>query len=99
LDFAERGLVQLKRREGLRLLKEREEVKQLRLAELRNEIAVGAAPSGPAANLWTGRRPLRRYGNNSAEATRMSGPKKKNLAEPSRHSRLSCGRCPALPPA
>jgi antitoxin ParD1/3/4 len=30
-------------REGLRLLKEREELKQLRLAELRKEIAVGAA--------------------------------------------------------
>lgn len=30
-------------REGLRLLKEREEVKQLRLAELRKEIAVGSA--------------------------------------------------------
>jgi len=29
-------------REGLRLLKEREEIKQLRLAELRKEIAVGA---------------------------------------------------------
>ncbi len=29
-------------REGLRLLKEREEVKRLRLAELRREIAVGA---------------------------------------------------------
>ena len=29
-------------REGLRLLKEREEVKQMRLAELRKEIAVGA---------------------------------------------------------
>ena len=29
-------------REGLRLLKEREEAKQLRLAELRKEIAVGA---------------------------------------------------------
>lgn len=29
-------------REGLRLLKEREEVKQLRLAELRKEIALGA---------------------------------------------------------
>jgi antitoxin ParD1/3/4 len=28
-------------REGLRLLKEREEVKQIRLAELRKEIAVG----------------------------------------------------------
>jgi antitoxin ParD1/3/4 len=28
-------------REGLRLLKEREEVKQLRLTELRKEIAVG----------------------------------------------------------
>jgi antitoxin ParD1/3/4 len=29
-------------REGLRLLKEREELKQLRLAELRREIAAGA---------------------------------------------------------
>jgi len=29
-------------REGLRLLKEREDLKQLRLAELRKEIAVGA---------------------------------------------------------
>jgi len=29
-------------REGLRLLKEREEMKQLRFAELRKEIAVGA---------------------------------------------------------
>jgi len=29
-------------REGLRLLKEREELKQLRLAELRKEIAVGS---------------------------------------------------------
>ena len=29
-------------REGLRLLKEREEVKQLRLAELRKEIALGS---------------------------------------------------------
>ena len=28
-------------REGLRLLKEREEVKQMRMAELRKEIAVG----------------------------------------------------------
>lgn len=30
-------------REGLRLLKEREEVKQLRIAELRKQIAIGAA--------------------------------------------------------
>jgi len=29
-------------REGLRLLKEREEIKQMRLAELRKEIAVGS---------------------------------------------------------
>ncbi len=29
-------------REGLRLLKEREEIKQLRRAELRNEIALGS---------------------------------------------------------
>jgi antitoxin ParD1/3/4 len=30
-------------REGLRLLKEREDLKQLRLSELRKEIALGAA--------------------------------------------------------
>lgn len=30
-------------REGLRLLKEKEELKQLRLAELRKEIAIGIA--------------------------------------------------------
>lgn len=30
-------------REGLRLLKEREELKQARLAELRQEIAIGSA--------------------------------------------------------
>ena len=43
-------------REGLRLLKEREELKQLRLAELRREIAVGGEQAdrgqfvdGPAA--------------------------------------------------
>ena len=29
-------------REGLRLLKEREEIKQMRLAEMRREIAVGS---------------------------------------------------------
>jgi antitoxin ParD1/3/4 len=43
-------------REGLRLLKEREEIKQLRLAELRKETAVGTRQAdrgqfvdGPAA--------------------------------------------------
>ncbi|MCC6538946.1 MAG: type II toxin-antitoxin system ParD family antitoxin [Bryobacterales bacterium] len=43
-------------REGLRLLKEREDIKQLRLAELRKEIAVGVEQAdrgkfvdGPAA--------------------------------------------------
>lgn len=43
-------------REGLRLLKEREEIKRLRLAELRNEIAMGSEQAdrgefvdGPAA--------------------------------------------------
>ena len=43
-------------REGLRLLKEREEMKQMRLAELRKEIAVGIEQAdrgqfvdGPAA--------------------------------------------------
>ena len=43
-------------REGLRLLKEREDLKQLRLAEIRNEIALGSEQAdrgefvdGPAA--------------------------------------------------
>ena len=43
-------------REGLRLLKDREDLKQLRLAELRKEIAIGIASAdrgefvdGPAA--------------------------------------------------
>ena len=33
-------------REGLRLLKEREEMKQMRLAELRREIEVGGGQAG-----------------------------------------------------
>lgn len=33
-------------REGLRLLKEREEIKRLRLAELRKEIELGSEQSG-----------------------------------------------------
>ncbi len=43
-DLLKTGLYQSQSeivREGLRLLKEREELKQLRLAELRKEIAVG----------------------------------------------------------
>jgi len=45
-DLLKTGLYQSQSevlREGLRLLKEREELKQLRLAELRREIAIGAA--------------------------------------------------------
>jgi antitoxin ParD1/3/4 len=44
-DLLETGLYQSQSevvREGLRLLKEREELKNLRLAELRKEIAVGS---------------------------------------------------------
>ena len=33
-------------REGLRLLKEREEIKKLRMAELRKEIAMGSEQAG-----------------------------------------------------
>jgi len=43
-DLLKTGLYQSQSevlREGLRLLKEREELKQLRLAELRKEIAIG----------------------------------------------------------
>lgn len=45
-DLLKTGLYQSQSevlREGLRLLKEREELKQLRLAELRREISVGIA--------------------------------------------------------
>jgi antitoxin ParD1/3/4 len=45
-DLLKSGLYQSQSevvREGLRLLKEREELKQLRLAELRREIRVGMA--------------------------------------------------------
>jgi antitoxin ParD1/3/4 len=44
-DLLKTGLYQSQSeilREGLRLLKEREELKQLRLAELRREIAIGS---------------------------------------------------------
>ena len=45
-DLLKTGLYQSQSevvREGLRLLKEREELKQLRIAELRKEIAIGSA--------------------------------------------------------
>ena len=45
-DLLKTGLYQSQSevvREGLRLLKEREDLKQLRLAELRQEIAIGSA--------------------------------------------------------
>lgn len=45
-DLLKTGLYQSQSevlREGLRLLKEREELKQLRLAELRREISIGIA--------------------------------------------------------
>jgi len=44
-DLLKTGLYQSQSevvREGLRLLKEREELKHIRLAELRNEIAIGS---------------------------------------------------------
>lgn len=45
-DFLKTGHYQTQSeilREGLRLLKEKEELKQLRLAELRKEIGIGSA--------------------------------------------------------
>lgn len=48
-DLLKTGLYQSQSevlREGLRLLKEREELKQLRLSELRKEIAIGSAEAG-----------------------------------------------------
>jgi antitoxin ParD1/3/4 len=45
-DLLKSGLYQTQSeilREGLRLLKEKEDLKQLRLAELRKEIAIGSA--------------------------------------------------------
>jgi putative addiction module CopG family antidote len=42
-------------REGLRLLQEREELKQLRLAQLRGEIATGSAEADRASSLTVGR--------------------------------------------
>ena len=54
-------------REGLRLLKEREEIKQLRLAELRKEIALGGEQAdrgelvdGPEAFAKIGKRSAQR---------------------------------------
>lgn len=54
-------------REGLRLLKEREEIKRLRLAELRKEIALGSGQAdhgefidGPEAFAKTRKRSVQR---------------------------------------
>ena len=49
VDLLQTGLYQSQSevvREGLRLLKEREEFKNLRLAELRKEIAIGSEQAG-----------------------------------------------------
>lgn len=49
-------------REGLRLLKEREDVKQLRLAELRKKSPwVASKPTG--ASSWTARKPSPKSGS------------------------------------
>ena len=59
-------------REGLRLLKEREDVKQLRLAELRREIAVGA-DQADRGEFVDGAEAFAKIRRRSAERKRVGG--------------------------
>jgi len=59
-------------REGLRLLKEREELKQLRLAELRREIAVGSAQAD-RGEFVDGKKTFAEIRKRSAERKRTKG--------------------------
>lgn len=74
-DLLKSGLYQSQSevlRDGLRLLKEREELKQLRLAELRKEIAVGSeqADSGEFVD---GEETFAKIRKRSAERKRAEG--------------------------
>jgi antitoxin ParD1/3/4 len=59
-------------REGLRLLKEREELKQLRIAALRKEIAIGGAPAD-RGELVDGEQVFSEIRERSAERKRAKG--------------------------
>ena len=59
-------------REGLRLLKEKEELKQLRIAELRKEIAIGSAEAD-RGELVDGEEVFAAIRKRSAERKRAKG--------------------------
>jgi len=59
-------------REGLRLLKEREELKQLRLAELRREISIDSEQAG-RGEFVNGEHVFANIRKRSAERKRSSG--------------------------
>jgi antitoxin ParD1/3/4 len=59
-------------REGLRLLKEREEIKQLRLAEMRKEIAIGSEQAD-RGELVDGEETFAEIRKRSAERKRAKG--------------------------
>jgi antitoxin ParD1/3/4 len=59
-------------REGLRLLKEREELKQLRLRELRKEIAIGSAEAD-RGEFVDGEKTFTEIRKRSAERKRAKG--------------------------
>jgi len=74
-DLLKTGLYQSQSevlREGLRLLKEREELKQLRLAELRKEIAIGSAEAG-RGEFVAGKETFAEIRKRSAERKRAKG--------------------------
>jgi antitoxin ParD1/3/4 len=75
-DLLKTGLYQTQSeilREGLRLLKEREELKQLRLAELRKEIAIGTEEARQG-KLIDGEAVFAEIRQKSQEARRRSRP-------------------------
>ncbi len=74
-DLLKTGLYQSQSevvREGLRLLKEREDLKQLRLAELRKEIAIGSEQAD-RGELVDGREAFAEIRRRSAARKRAKG--------------------------
>jgi len=74
-DLLKTGLYQSQSevvREGLRLLKEREELKNLRLAELRNEISIGSEQAD-RGEFVDGRETFKEIRRRSAERKRAKG--------------------------